>query len=168
MAAVGVLAVLATVIVTVETGSADGGFWLRMLFVGLLARRRLAGGRRGDRGAATVVTVVFLISFPIAFSGASAGSELLDQIWRAVGSISVVAFLYLFPRGQFEPRWTAMSCAGSAAYLAVRAVFPGLAAWPGDLVVFPLIVLLPAGSPGGPLPVGIERPRPAPRCRSSD
>ncbi len=145
VAAVGVLAVLATVIVTVETRSADGGFWLRMLFVACWLASALLVAERGDRGAATVVTVVFLISFPIAFSGASAGSELLDQIWRALGSISVVAFLYLFPRGQFEPRWTALSCAGSAAYLAVRAVFPELAAWPGDLVIFPLIVLLPLG-----------------------
>ena len=73
MAAVGVLAVLATVIVTVETRSADGGFWLRMLFVAFWLASALLVAERGDRGAATVVTVVFLISFPIAFSGASAG-----------------------------------------------------------------------------------------------
>ena len=122
---------------------ASDGFWLRMLFVAcwLVAALLVAG--RGEPGTASVVTVVFLISFPIAFSGASAGAELVDQIWRAVGSVSVVAFLYLFPRGQFEPRWTGLSCALSALYLAVRAPFAEVAAWPGDLVVFPLIVLLP-------------------------
>jgi signal transduction histidine kinase len=145
VAAVGIVAVLATVILTAGARPASGGFWLRMLFVACWLAAALLVAGRGEPGAASVVTVVFLISFPIAFSGASAGAELVDQIWRAVGSISVVAFLYLFPRGQFEPRWTGLSCAVSAAYLAGRAYFPGLAAWPGDLVVFPLIVLLPLG-----------------------
>jgi len=104
---------LATVIVTVETRSADGGYMLRMLFVALWLASALLVAERGDRGAATAVTVMVLISFPIAFSGASAGAELLDQICPRL--YLGRRLLYLFRRGQVEPRWTALSCAGSAA-----------------------------------------------------
>jgi hypothetical protein len=92
-----------------------------------------------------VVTVVFLISFPIAFSGTSAGVQVVVQVWRAVGSISVVAFLYLFPRGQFEPPLDGGELRASAGYLAARAFVPGLAVWPGDLGLFPLIVIVALG-----------------------
>jgi signal transduction histidine kinase len=146
LAAAGLVAVLATVVLTgVTAGPVTTGFWLRILFMAGWLFAAVVVARRGEPGVAGAVTVVFLIAFPVAFSGVSAGVEIVDQVWRAVGSISLVAFLYLFPRGQFEPRWTAASCAVSSAYLIARAFLPGLAAWPGDLVVFPLIVLVPLG-----------------------
>ncbi len=89
------------------------------------------------------MTIVFLVSFPVAFSGISAGLTILDATWRAVGSIALIVFLYVFPRGLFEPRWTAIGCALSAGYLAVRAYYPPLAATPVDLVIFPLTVIVP-------------------------
>ena len=142
VAAVGGVAVVATAILTGVTGPVSSSFWPRALFVACWLAAAVLVAWRGEPGVASVVTVVFLISFPIAFSGTSAGLPVVDQIWRAVGSASVVAFLYLFPRGQFEPRWTVVSFVGSAAYLIARAVFPGLASWPGDLVIFPLILIL--------------------------
>lgn len=67
----------------------------------------------------------------------------MDQVWHAVGSSSVVVFLYVFPRGQFEPRWTGASCAASVAYLTTRAFLPAAASWPGDVILFPLAIVLP-------------------------
>lgn len=138
-----------TVAATIVAGGVsptDPGSALRLLFVVCWLAAAAWVAWRGDTGdVESAVTVVVLISFPVAFSGVSAGVPLLDQVWHAVGSISLVAFLYLFPRGQFEPRWTAVTGAASAAYLAVRAFAPDVAAWPGDLVVFPLIVIFPLG-----------------------
>jgi signal transduction histidine kinase len=142
-ATAGILAVFVTACSTAWAGAAGGGFWLRSLFVACWLTAAVVVAWRGEDDVAGLVTVVFLISFPVAFSGLSAGGQLLDQTWRALGSVSVVAFLYLFPRGAFEPRWSAVSCAVSAGYLTVRAFFPQLAGWTGDLIIFPLIVLVP-------------------------
>ena len=145
LAVLGVVSVAAT-IVAGGVSPNDPGSSLRLLFVLCWLAAAAWVAWRGDTGdVESAVTVVFLISFPVAFSGVSAGVPLLDQVWHAVGSMSLVAFLYLFPRGQFEPRWTAVAAAASAAYLGARAFAPGLAAWPGDLVVFPLIVIFPLG-----------------------
>ena len=121
LAVLGVVTVAAT-IVAGGVSPTDPGSALRLLFVVCWLAAAAWVAWRGDTGAVeSAVTVVFLISFPVAFSGASAGVPLLDQVWHAVGSISLVAFLYLFPRGQFEPRWTAVTAAASAAYLGGRA-----------------------------------------------
>ncbi len=145
LAVLGVVTVAAT-IVAGGVSPTDPGSSLRMLFVVCWLASAVWVAWRGDTGAVeSAVTVVFLISFPVAFSGVSAGVPVLDRVWHVVGSMSLVAFLYLFPRGQFEPRWTAVAGAASAAYLGARAFAPSLAAWPGDLVVFPLIVIFPLG-----------------------
>ena len=117
---------------------------------------------RGGPGAVeSAVTVVFLISFPVAFSGASAGLTVLDAIWRAVGSIALIVFLYLFPRGQFEPRWTAVavSCPPRTSPLA-----PSTPRWrrPGRPGGLPADRDLPARPAGDAIPVGVEPDRPAP------
>jgi hypothetical protein len=139
----GILAVVVTACSTVLAGAAEGGFWLRSLFVACWLAAAVVVAWRGEGGVARLVTVVFLISFPVAFANLSSGGRLVDQAWQALGSVSVVAFLYLFPRGAFEPRWSAVSCAVSAGYLTARAFVPQLAGWTGDLAVFPLIVLVP-------------------------
>ena len=144
-AVAGVLAVLGTAAWTASVGSLGGGFWLRALFVACWLAAALLTAWRGESDVAGLVTVVFLISFPVAFSGLSDGVQPLDRSWRALGSVSLVAFLYLFPRGVFEPRWGAVVGALSAGYLTARAFFPELAGWTGDLVVFPLIVLVALG-----------------------
>lgn len=145
LAVLGMVAVVAT-IVSGRADLTDPGSWLRLLFVVCWLAAAAWVAWRGDTGRVeSTVTVVFLVSFPVAFSGAAAGVPLLDQVWHAVASISLVAFLYLFPRGQFEPRWSAVAGAASAAYLAARAFVPGVAGWPGDLVVFPLIVVIALG-----------------------
>lgn len=146
LAVVGIAAAATTAVVAGTPGPISAGALLRVLFVGcwLLAAALVAW--RSDSGRVeSAVTVVFLISFPVAFSGTSAGIPVLDQWWHAAGSISLIAFLYLFPRGQFEPRWTGLTAAASAAYLGVRAFAAGVAAWPGDLVIFPLVVIFPLG-----------------------
>lgn len=145
VALAGLAAAVATVIFSAQAPSPEAGGWLRVLFVLCWLAAALAVAHWGESGAVTVVTVAFLISFPMGFTGMSAGLPVVDQAWRTVGSISLVAFLYLFPRGQFEPRWTTVSFAGSAAYVAARAFFPQVAGWPGDLVIFPLIMVLPLG-----------------------
>ena len=139
----GILAVAATAIVTAGSAALDGGFLIRLLFVACWLAAAVVVARRGGPGAESTATIVFLISFPVAFSGTSAGLTILDATWRAVGSIALIVFLYLFPRGLFEPRWTAVGCVVSAGYLAARAFYPPLASAPVDLVVFPLTVIVP-------------------------
>lgn len=143
VAVVGVAVVAATATLAGVDGSTSSGFWFRALFVACWLAAGVLIAWRGEPGVANVATIVFLCSFPVAFSGMSAGLPVADQVWRAVGTSSVVVFLYVFPRGQFEPRWTAASCAASVAYLTARAFVPAVASLPIDLVVFPLVIVLP-------------------------
>lgn len=145
LVALGLMAVVGTIIAAGVSPSAPGSV-LRLLFLaGWLAAAAWVAWKSDTGDVESAVAVVFLIAFPTAFSGAAAGVPLLDQTWHAAGSISLVAFLYLFPRGQFEPRWSAVIAAASAAYLTGRAFAPEVAAWPGDLVLFPLITVVPLG-----------------------
>ena len=145
VAAIGVLAAAATIASTAALTSVDGGFWLRVLFVACWLVAAVIVASRADAGVAGAVAVLALICFPVSFSGVAVGIAPVNQLWHVLGPVALVAFLYLFPRGQFEPRWASAAFAASAAYLVARAAFSGLARWPVDLIVFPVIFLVPLG-----------------------
>ena len=127
-----------------EGRPASGGFWLRMLFGARWLAAAVLVAERGERDVATVVTVVFLISFPIASRARARGSALRSDLAGSWLHLGRRLFVPVSPRAVRAPLDGA-ELRGSAAYLIGRAVFPELADWPGDLVMFPLIVLLPLG-----------------------
>jgi signal transduction histidine kinase len=117
--------------------------WWRLLFVTLWLSTALAVAARGGAGLATWATVWFLVAFPVAFTIGGRQSTLLGHVWAALGTVSLVVFLYLFPRGQFDPRGTAVVCAASCVFLTARAFWPDVVPGPVDMVLFPLTALVP-------------------------
>jgi len=118
-----------------------------VLAVACYAVAALIFWRRSDEPMALFVAMV-LVLLGATFSGSIEVMGSVGPIWKWLGSVlnelslaSVFLFFYLFPDGQFVPRWTRWLAVVVAAYVVFKALFPGSPLLSSDSAALPYALL---------------------------
>ena len=140
---VGIALVAAALVTMLASQAANPRSPTDLAFLATWLAAALVVAWRGRAERSTVIASVLLVAFPMMWMSGSIPSRWFDPAWTALGSISLVLFLYTFPQGTFlGTRW-AVTFLASATYLTVRAVRPELVGSSVDDIAFLGAVAVP-------------------------